>query len=348
MDQAQARLLLDHRISIAAYIAPPWIDWQSFDSVYGPLLNGSAGTLLAGARLTSLMYTTSASIQLDASVIQNWVSHLSLKGWLGPLFHYTCDEPPAGCTFAQALANTATVHTASSLMKTLVTTDLATATQNNFLGNVDILVPNVAFIEPPGGANQRSTYDSWLAAGNKHLWWNQSCAQHGSCTNGIAGPASATWPSYMVDASPVRNRVFQWLAFLDRIEAEGYYQIDYCWINTAPNCGSSDPWTSVYALGGNGDGTLIYPGTPDRIGGSTPIALPSIRLKYIRDGMQDYEYLIALSRAGYDGLARSAAASFIANAHAFSNDPQALRNARQAIGNWLNRLALLGRCCLTQ
>ncbi len=124
------------------------------------------------------------------------------------------------------------------------------------------------------------------------------------------GPASATWPSYMVDATPVRNWVFQWLAFLDRIEAELYYQIDYCWIYAA--CGgesnASAPWNSVYAFGGNGDGTLIYPGTPARIGGTTPIAVPSIRLKQIRDGMQDFEYLNALSKAGQDKFARSVAA----------------------------------------
>ena len=40
----------------------------------------------------------------------------------------------------------------------------------------------------------------------------------------------------------------------------------------------SDPWKSVYAFGGNGDGTLFYPGTPERIGGRTHIPVESLRI----------------------------------------------------------------------
>jgi hypothetical protein len=158
----------------------------------------------------------------------------------------------------------------------------------------------------------------------------------------------------MIDATPVRNRVFQWLAFVNRIEAELYYEADLCWYTA---CGSSpapkNPWQSVYAFGGNGDGTLMYPGCPvgcyaggispdptTAIGGTTPIPLASIRLKHIRDGMEDFEYLQALSNRGQDAFARATAASFIANAYTFSNDPQALTNARQALGDELHRLSL--------
>jgi hypothetical protein len=203
-------------------------------------------------------------------------------------------------------------------------------------------------MEPQGGTNQRSAYDPFLTGTDKHLWWYQACPEHGSCSNGVVGPADSTWPSYMADATPVRNRVFQWLAFIDRIEGELYYEIDYCW--TYALCGlnsdGNDPWASIYTFGGNGDGTLIYPGTPARIGGTTPIPLPSVRLKHIRDGMEDFEYLIALSKAGQDGFARSTAAGFITNAYTFDNNPQALLNARQALGNKLDQLARKGLCCV--
>ncbi len=59
---------------------------------------------------------------------------------------------------------------------------------------------------------------------------------------------------------------------------------------------SNDPWTNVRLFGGNGDGTLFYPGRPDRIGGHTDIPIESIRLKLIREGMEDYEYLALLAR----------------------------------------------------
>lgn len=350
MKVAQATLLLDHRVTVsqAVYVGPPSIDWTHFNSTYGPLLDGAAGTLLPGAKLTTLQFAPPAADDLDASTIQDWVSNFSSSGWLNQLFHYTCDEPPNGCSWADALAGEETVHSASTSMKTLITTDLALATQNNLLADLNIVTPVVNLMEPQGGTNQRSTYDSWLTGPNTHLWWYQACSEHGSCSNGAVGPASATWPSYMVDATPVRNRVFQWLAFLDRIEAELYYQLDYCWVIAA--CGADSnanaPWNSVYAFGGNGDGTLIYPGTPAIIGGTIPIALPSIRLKQIRDGMQDFEYLTALSQAGQDAFARSIAATFITSAYTFNNNPTALQNARVMLGRKLDLLARKGLCCL--
>src|SRR5262249_30281938 len=52
-------------------------------------------------------------------------------------------------------------------------------------------------------------------------------------------------------------------------------------------------------LTGNGDGTLLYPGTPTSIvngssqgiGGTTHIPLAGSRLKLLPDGLEDYEYL---------------------------------------------------------
>ncbi|MCA9861627.1 MAG: DUF4091 domain-containing protein, partial [Thermomicrobiales bacterium] len=57
-------------------------------------------------------------------------------------------------------------------------------------------------------------------------------------------------------------------------------------------------WDDQCDFSGNGDGTLFYPGSacppgtgPGCIGGSTDIPIESIRLKRLRDGREDYEYL---------------------------------------------------------
>ena len=44
--------------------------------------------------------------------------------------------------------------------------------------------------------------------------------------------------------------------------------------------------------GGNGEGTLFYPGRPDKIGGKDHIPVSSLRLTMIREGNEDYEYMI--------------------------------------------------------
>jgi glycosyl hydrolase family 123 len=331
-----ATFFLDHRLTLSqvVYYGPSNSDWSHFDSVYGALLNGTAGTLLPAAALSTMQYTASG---LNAKSLKNWTAHFGAQGWLPRLFVYTCDEPPAGCTFAQARQRGDLVHTATNdALRTLLTTNISEATKHNLLQAIDILTPVLDAMQPMGGSSRRSAYDAYLKLPNKHLWWYQSCDQHQSCTNGQPGPKTSTWPSYMIDASPVRNRVFQWMAFLYKIEGELYYQSDYCWVAT--DCAAPDPWVSVYAFGGNGDGTLMYPGTPSRIGGTTPIPVSSIRLKLIQEGMQDFEYLTALANAGQSAFAIKTAQTFITNAYTFNNDPRALQKARATLGNRLNEL----------
>ncbi len=100
-----------------------------------------------------------------------------------------------------------------------------------------------------------------------------------------------------------------------------------------------DPWTSVDAFGGNGDGTLFYPGTPARIGGTTAVPVPSIRLAHIRDGMEDYEYLRLLSTAGDSAYADMVSRMVITNAYTFDNDPAHYEAARELLGTRLHRRA---------
>ena len=336
----QAMMFLDHRVSLATVVYAPVTDgdFTHFDATYGPVLGGTAPTLLPGAKLTGIWYTGDDT---DAAQMSSWSDHFAAKpGWSALTAAYYCHEPPYDCSWADALSKGQAIHAGAPGLLTLVTTDYQNALDHGLLDVVDVLAPNIEAIEPRGGPNARSDYDSWLTGTNKHLWWYQSCTEHESCANGSPGPAESTWPSYMVDASPVRNRVFQWLAYLDRMEGELYYGTDYCW--TATDCGdagsgqTTDPWKSVYAFGGNGDGTLQYPGTPTKIGGTTPIAVPSIRLKLIRDGMEDFEYLHALDAVGDGAFATSTARAFITDAITFDNDPTALQSARQALGDRLH------------
>jgi hypothetical protein len=65
-----------------------------------------------------------------------------------------------------------------------------------------------------------------------------------------------------------------------------------------------------------------------------------MRLKMIRDGMQDYEYLYALTNAGEGSFAAQQAHTFITNSYTFDNNPAALENARATMGTRIHQLAL--------
>ena len=72
----------------------------------------------------------------------------------------------------------------------------------------------------------------------------------------------------------------EWMSFSYDMQGELYYEVTMAFF-------SGDPWVNQTAFGGSGDGTLFYPGTTSRIGGQTEIPIESLRLKGIRDGMED-------------------------------------------------------------
>ena len=93
--------------------------------------------------------------------------------------------------------------------------------------------------------------------------------------------------------------------------------------------GQRDPWVSQFDFGGNGDGTLYYPGTPAKIGGTKHIPIESIRLKLLREGMEDYEYMHLLSTLGNDSYADRQVGSVVTNTYTWSRNPQDLYFARE-------------------
>jgi hypothetical protein len=136
----------------------------------------------------------------------------------------------------------------------------------------------------------------------------------------------------MIDVPAVANRIAEWLAFKYGIEGELYYATTEAYTRTA------DPWTDLYVAGGNGDGTLFYPGQPERIGGATHIPIESIRLKLIREGMEDYEYLALLAARGQGAFARQSLDRLAAAPYHWDPHPQNLYAVRRSLGEKLNEM----------
>jgi uncharacterized protein (TIGR03382 family) len=131
------------------------------------------------------------------------------------------------------------------------------------------------------------------------------------------------WPTYMIDASAVRNRAMEWISFLEDATSELYWESAFAF--------NHDAWSNQWDFSGNGDGTLFYPGTPARIGGSTDIPVASIRLKTIREGMEDYEYLKLLADAGQKDAAKRIARDLFPSAYETEVDPAKVMAAREAL-----------------
>ncbi len=102
---------------------------------------------------------------------------------------------------------------------------------------------------------------------------------------------------------------------------------------------SGDPWSEVRAFAGNGDGTLLYPGLPEALGGTHPFPVESIRLKIVRDALEDAE-LVAIARAAGEGrLADGLLARLVPTARGWERRAGPWLSARRQLGDAIARRA---------
>ncbi|HEX7622026.1 MAG TPA: glycoside hydrolase domain-containing protein, partial [Anaeromyxobacteraceae bacterium] len=297
-----AQLGLDHRISISD-LDDGNGDLNHYAAFYGALFDGRAPTQLQGARLTSAQYAGPGDPANSTAGHAQWAAFFKGKGWFDRLFDYTCDEPNSPrCQWSDLQSRAALVKAGDPEFRVLTTATVTDATQQGAAGTIDLIVPVLNYMQDktgPFAGEQRAAYDAFLASGpRKELWMYQSCMSHGC---GGTSEYFRGWASYAIDASAVRHRAMEWLSFRFDVTGELYYETTQAYAGGAP-------WTNQWDYSGNGDGTLLYPGTPGAIGGQTDIPVASLRLKMIREGMEDYEYLKAVADLGDGALAKQVAA----------------------------------------
>jgi hypothetical protein len=125
----------------------------------------------------------------------------------------------------------------------------------------------------------------------------------------------------------------QWVAWKFRMEGELYYSMNEAYGQ------DNDPWVNIRLFGGNGDGTLFYPGRPNRIGGRTDIPIESIRLKLIREGMEDFEYLALLARLNGRQSADQYVDQIVKEPYLWESRSEVFLKVRQNLGEALDRAA---------
>lgn len=109
----------------------------------------------------------------------------------------------------------------------------------------------------------------------------------------IVSPEHDGWPSYSIDQPASQASAMGWMAFMYGFTGESYFDVA-AGFNEGPHF-----QFGIDVYGTNGDGQLFYPGQVRMPDGSTEdMPFESIRLKRIREGREDYEYLHLLDECG--------------------------------------------------
>ncbi|MFV1965407.1 MAG: glycoside hydrolase domain-containing protein [Pirellulaceae bacterium] len=91
---------------------------------------------------------------------------------------------------------------------------------------------------------------------------------------------------FISHGTAMNTRIWTWVTFF-----LGHQGIEFWETKPAPSVA-----TPIWFGGVFGDGSLFYRGLPEELGVEHEIALPSIRLKILRDAIEDYELLAMLKK----------------------------------------------------
>lgn len=212
-------------------------------------------------------------------------------------------------------------HAANFSVKTILTTN----------------TPDPQLVDEGDG---RSAIDHWALLVSAGQWPELPFTAGGdlwsyaSCNTG-----SGNTPEWMVDYPPINERIQAgFLNFTQGSTGVLYYRADG-WTagNTVGSWNNLNLATCGGGLSRPGDGIFVYP--PGPIASSEPA--PGIRLKAVRDGIQDYEYARMLNILGQASFVSSVVRPVATSWSRWSRDPKALESARVQLGQRLHEIAPL-------
>jgi hypothetical protein len=129
-------------------------------------------------------------------------------------------------------------------------------------------------------------------------------------------------PWWETDFPLLNYRVASWMSWVEQMKGLLYWSMFYVTL-------IDDPWTEPETYGVdtcvyNGEGLLLYPARDVGYDGY----VPSLRLKALRDSIEDYEYMAILERGGFRQEAATIVTALASSWTDWNNDPTAYETAR--------------------
>lgn len=250
----------------------------------------------------------------NVKYLQAMFTYLKTNQWEKFAYIYVFDEPNDAAAYEQVRQRSRLIHEAHPGLKALCTEQPTPENPawGTLVGSVDIWVPLWTLFEEKAAAER-------LAAGEE-LWSYTALCQ---------GAKGHDTPYWQIDFPLLDYRIPAWMNWRHGVTGLLYWTTVY-W----PKVG--DVWTNPATYGGdsnrfNGEGSLFYPGVDAGFAG--PVA--SMRLKQIREGLEDYEYLKLLADRGQKELADKLTRELASGWTRWDDRPARLYAARAKIARLL-------------
>jgi len=309
-------------------------DWSGFDAISGAMLDG---TLFPGAPEATAIGIPGPEPALSgedlAAFRRATAARFRERGWLARAYWTGVDEP-LRVDYGELRAKAAEVKAADPGFRILVTEPFAPGLERV----ADVWCPDIPYI------GDSIPFLPFFYKGRLRAEWQPHYPPSIYATQVRAGKEAwlytcntavlADYPSLLIDADAQHARAIPWL-----MRRYGFTGFHYWRIVT--DRGGPGAWGGLYEFPANGDGALLYPGVPGHPGvpgyPGTPgaplldrhVPLASLRLKALREGLEDYEYLALLERLGGAEEARIIAESIVKTSTRWSDDPEAMMAARK-------------------
>jgi len=253
---------------------------------------------------------------------QEYYNYLKKNGWDKRAYLYMWDEPNLKENYEQVLVMGQLVHEAVPEIKCLVVEQ--TYPQDPCWPDidpaVDIWCPLWAFID-------RKTIEEKISHGDE-VWSYTALTQRAPRYHPEYEKVKDLDPPYWhIDRPLTVYRVPTWINRQYDITGLLYW-------STVTQV--LEPWTLpafAHPRHFNGGGYLFYPGVPCGIDG--PVTC--MRLKNLRDGMEDYEYFVILEKLGGAEAVKEVVNTVAPEWWSFSKDPKVFLSARQRLAEEIEK-----------
>ncbi len=268
---------------------------------------------------------TTANRQKAIRYYRELYQYLKDNGWDKRAYLYMLDEPNTKESYETIVALGAMIHEAAPQLRRLVVEQPYTQDPSwpDIDPSVDIWCPLWSFID-------RGVINEKLAHGDE-VWSYTALSQRSPTYHPHYDQVKNYDPPYWDIDNPLSSyRIPTWLNWQYKISGLLY------WTTMARSV--KDPWVLPVYIGSgrvyNGEGWLIYPGTACDVKG--PVA--SVRLKNIRDGMQDYEYFAILKKLAGNDAATKFVSKIAPNWWSVNFNSGTILSVREEIANEIIRL----------